>query len=479
MNTENVESERPRLFVSYSWTDQSHIDWVIQLATDLRNLGVEAIIDRWHLREGQDAHSFMESMVRSGDVTKAILVCDRKYVERANRREGGVGAESQIVTSTIFADVGQTKFVAIVKDSNDDGSPTLPNFLTSRIFIDFRIDELYADRLQQLVRWAFDKPLYREPEVGPRPAFLDEQVNFEPVRLTPLAGVGHNSSNTHSLVRFLEEVTRKKSDFNVEMNEGEPNDETIYKNMLSLTPIISQIVNELSQVLIDREMTDIEIDVALDYLSSIFNNYEKGPTSWSSDATKFFGQFILTTAVGRIVRYRRFDTARTLLASKVLKMNHGGMTAETKSLGRLNSYIESLEARNSRLKANRASIHSDLIREVCDLCKIDFAEYMQADLILYFSEASRGGRWWPDSLLYATDSHGAFPWFAKAIEPRLRHDLMSLIGVQDKASLERLIASIDSGSIQVIRWRNAFSTVDTKALANLTEILASYEPESS
>ena len=167
MHTENVESEPPRLFVSYSWTDQSHIDWVIQLATDLRNLGVEAIIDRWHLREGQDAHSFMESMVRSGEITKAILVCDRKYVERANRREGGVGAESQIVTSTIFADVGQTKFVAVVKDSNDDGSPTLPNFLTSRIFIDFRNSELYADRLQQLVRWAFDKPLIASQKLGP------------------------------------------------------------------------------------------------------------------------------------------------------------------------------------------------------------------------------------------------------------------------------------------------------------------------
>jgi SEFIR domain len=130
---ESSESQRPKLFVSYSWTDPAHIDWVIQLATDLCNLGVEAIIDRWHLREGQDAHSFMESMVRSGEVNKAILVCDRKYVDRANSREGGVGAESQIVTSTIFADVGQTKFVAVIRESNDDGSPTLPNFLTSRI----------------------------------------------------------------------------------------------------------------------------------------------------------------------------------------------------------------------------------------------------------------------------------------------------------------------------------------------------------
>jgi hypothetical protein len=51
------------------------------------------------LREGQDAHSFMEQSVRGDEINKTILVCDRKYVERANKREGGVGAESQVVTA--------------------------------------------------------------------------------------------------------------------------------------------------------------------------------------------------------------------------------------------------------------------------------------------------------------------------------------------------------------------------------------------
>ncbi len=462
------------MFVSYSWTDQAHIDWVIQLATDLRNLGVETIIDRWHLREGQDAHSFMESMVRSGEVTKAILVCDRKYVDRANARKGGVGAESQIVTATIFADVGQTKFVAVVRESNEDGSPALPNFLTSRIFVDFRDDSLYSERLQQLVRWAFDKPLYHEPEVGPRPAFLDDQVNFDPIRISPIGGLGHNSDNARNLVRFLEEATRQKADFSVEMSKDEPNDETVYKNIMSLGSVINQVLSELSDVLMERELEIVQIDRMSDYLSAIFNNYDKGPTSWSADVTKFFGQFILTAVVSRIIKYRRFHTAQTLLASKLLQTRYGGITAEAKSLGRLNEYLNSLEARNGRLNANRVSLHADIIKEMCSISKIDFVEYMQADLILYFSESIKSERWWPDSLIFAADSHGAFPWFAKAVEPGLRQGLMSLINVRDKTTLENLIGLIDSGAIPAVRWRSAFSTVDVKALANLNAILASY-----
>lgn len=103
---------QPKLFISYSWTSATHVEWVMQLATDLRTNGVDAIIDQWHLKEGQDAHSFMEQMVRDEKIEKVILVCDKKYVDRANSREGGVGVESQVITQKIYGDVSQTKFVA-------------------------------------------------------------------------------------------------------------------------------------------------------------------------------------------------------------------------------------------------------------------------------------------------------------------------------------------------------------------------------
>lgn len=470
----NAPAPHPKLFVSYSWTDHAHIEWVLQLATDLRGLGVETIIDRWHLREGQDAHSFMETMVRSGEVNKAILVCDKKYVERANTRTGGVGAESQIVTSNIFADVEQTKFVGVIRESDDLGQPLLPNFLTSRVYIDFRDDEAYSERLQQLVRWAYDKPLYREPEIGPRPAFLDEQVDFEPIRVRSIAGLGHNSNALRGFLGFLGEAARQKSDFTVQMTEDEPNDETVYRSILSLGSIISQFLNELTIVVEARDLDAVEVDALSDYFSEIYKNYRKGPTSWSADVTKFYGQFVVTAVIGRFLKFRRFSSAKRLLTIGILKSSFESVTAESASLGTLNEYLRSLEGRNQRLGLNRLSIQSDLIRELCGIVKIEFVEYMQADLVIYVHESTKEGRWWPDSLLYATESSGSFPIFARAVEPSLRDDLLDLMGVAGKESLQVLINKLASGEIEPVRWQSPFSTVDIRRLANLDKVMTSY-----
>jgi hypothetical protein len=44
----------PKVFISYSHDSQEHKKWVLDLATRLRNNGVDAIIDQWELRAGDD-----------------------------------------------------------------------------------------------------------------------------------------------------------------------------------------------------------------------------------------------------------------------------------------------------------------------------------------------------------------------------------------------------------------------------------------
>ena len=65
----------PKLFISYSWTSEDHERWVIALATSLREAGVDVVLDKWDLREGQDAHHFMEQMVSNPEITKVAMIC--------------------------------------------------------------------------------------------------------------------------------------------------------------------------------------------------------------------------------------------------------------------------------------------------------------------------------------------------------------------------------------------------------------------
>ncbi len=77
------------MFISYSWTSDDHQKWVIQLASELVGSGVNVILDKWDLIEGNYAIAFMEQMVINPEIKKVLLICDKKYVEKANQRKGG------------------------------------------------------------------------------------------------------------------------------------------------------------------------------------------------------------------------------------------------------------------------------------------------------------------------------------------------------------------------------------------------------
>lgn len=166
----------PRVFVSYSWSSVEHQEWVIDLAKDLVANGVDVVLDKWSLREGQDKYHFMEQMVADPTVKKVILVCDRRYEEKADSREGGVGTESQIVSKEIYESVAQTKFVAVVTEYDNDGNPCTPAFFKSRVYIDMSTPSKRYESLEQLLRWIYDKPLHEKPALGRRPSFLEREA---------------------------------------------------------------------------------------------------------------------------------------------------------------------------------------------------------------------------------------------------------------------------------------------------------------
>jgi TIR domain len=81
--------EIPKAFISYSWDNESHKRWVIELGTRLRGDGVDLILDEWHLHPGDQAPAFMERAIRESDFV--LIICTPGYKRRADSRQGGVG----------------------------------------------------------------------------------------------------------------------------------------------------------------------------------------------------------------------------------------------------------------------------------------------------------------------------------------------------------------------------------------------------
>lgn len=154
----------PSVFVSYSHDSAQHKKWVLDLATTLRNRGVDAILDQWDLKPGDDLPEFMERNLASADY--AVMICTKRYVERANAGTGGVGYEKMIMTAASLEKISGNNVIPVVREK---GEPPVPTFLSTKLYIDFSDDEEIEYSLDELLRLVLDAPLYEKPQIGASP----------------------------------------------------------------------------------------------------------------------------------------------------------------------------------------------------------------------------------------------------------------------------------------------------------------------
>ncbi|RYE20687.1 MAG: hypothetical protein EOP45_10645, partial [Sphingobacteriaceae bacterium] len=203
-----------KVFISYSWSSIEHDDWVLSLAHQLIGDGVNVVLDKWDLKEGQDKFHFMESMVTSPDIDKVLMICDKKYADKADNRSGGVGTETQIITPQIYNQTNQAKFIPIVAEVDQNNQPYLPAYLKSLIYIDLSTTEKHTLEYEKLLRNIYNRPSLNKPKLGTAPAYLfeDSPVTFKTTSLIR----GMNSQ----LERFPERINLFAKDFLTEFDRN-------------------------------------------------------------------------------------------------------------------------------------------------------------------------------------------------------------------------------------------------------------------
>lgn len=154
----------PRAFISYSHDSMVHKQWVLMLATRLREAGVDAILDLWELQPGADLPAFMEKNLVAAD--RVIMVCTDNYVAKANAGTGGVGYEKMIVTADLLKSIDSNKMVPIIRQG---GTHNVPTFLRSKVFLDFSREEQFEFSFDELTRTLHNAPLYVKPPIGDKP----------------------------------------------------------------------------------------------------------------------------------------------------------------------------------------------------------------------------------------------------------------------------------------------------------------------
>ena len=164
----------PKAFISYSHDTLDHKKWVLELAIRLRNNGIDAILDQFELKPGDDLPHFMETNLAASD--NIIMICTDKYVQKANQGEGGVGYEKMIITSNLMKKINENKIIPIIRQNQ---TVEVPTFLKTKLYINFSKKDEFEYSYDDLVRTIHKSPLFKKTPVGNNPFQAVERQELE------------------------------------------------------------------------------------------------------------------------------------------------------------------------------------------------------------------------------------------------------------------------------------------------------------
>lgn len=167
-----LQRKNPVVFISYSWDDEEHKEWVLKFSADLRTNGIITILDRYFLKPGSNSSVFMEQSIEKAE--KVLIIFTEKYKEKASNRTGGVGVEYSMMSIDLYnAIAGNTKYIPVLRRGTLETSiplsirPYIASYMTN--------DDEYNDKLKELIHAIFDQTVISAPSIGEIPDYIKEK----------------------------------------------------------------------------------------------------------------------------------------------------------------------------------------------------------------------------------------------------------------------------------------------------------------
>jgi len=456
--------DEPKIFISYSWTDQAHQELVKHWADRLVADGIDVILDIYDLKEGDDKYAFMETMVTDSAVTHVLVICDRAYSEKANARKAGVGTESQIISGEVYEKVKQSKFIPIVCEFEDDGEPVLPTFMKSRMWINFSSSEAENDNWEKLVRLLYGKPQNVKPKKGKTPSFITSDTPIP----TSEAYAKFNSlkqavlQDKKGLKRYRRDFIESCISYADDLRVRErPEVESLGEKVLEDCGKLKAVRDHLCDwVLLESEISDeTEFSESLvDVLEKLRELKSRPPeiNLWSEswfDAHSVFVYETFLYIVAALLRSGAYRALNEIFTSHYLipkSDSHGPSNFELfDCFYGYSDALQSVLVPDQRLHAPAA----ELIKRQADREDIPFSEIRQAELLtLLMSYITPETNWYPGTLHYSPHGNG-YPFFVRAAQHKHFIKLSKITGISDADKLREKVKE-GHDRLETNQWRN-------------------------
>lgn len=458
-----MRNNTPQVFISYCRQPEENLIRTQQLAEHLARNGVYVVIDLWDLKDGQDKNAYMESMVTDPTMDKVLMVCNKDYVEKADRRKGGVGAESTIISAELYESMEQDKFIPVIFDKDENGKAYVPVFAKSRIYIDLSGDN-YDEGFDQLLRDIYGKPKFNRPPLGEMPTYLkaDTPSYLKTAGMVDAIqnAISRESKRTLTIIdNYLETFLNAVPEYRVMATRAFPNKEiveVVENGINSIQVLKNDFISFMSATAKTEYCTS---ELFIDFFERLLQSYEdhdiellegSDQQSYLNDIFRFFNYELFLSFVVVMVNNNRFDVVSDIVRTTFCIVSpRRFIQAESRTYRRFQCYIGTLNRiKHDITNSNRVSISADQIRQYATILK--FEDLIKADILLYYLSLIVPGDsyfdtyWYPDLSVYNRDAE-IYPRLASK---RYFEKFKRLFNVNDVDSFKKIIASVQEPNIR-------------------------------
>lgn len=453
------EAIEPKVFISYSWSNQEHQDWVRDLAEKLMANGVNTVLDIWDFKEGQDKYDFMESMVKDEKINKVLVICDKAYSTKADDRAGGVGTETQIISSELYEQVKQTKFIPIVVEVDSEGKPYLPVFLKARKYINLS-NTANSDDFEVLLRAIFDKPLHKKPPLGKKPSFLEEEsvkiITSGKYHLLRDAIEKDKPILKGLLSDFIDDACELIKSEYIESFKTNEYDEEVLASITRVTPFKDQFCNIIDLLCKYNKVEYVEeffrfFEELMPYME--FYGDSGRYMKCQFDNIRFVLRESFITMLAILIKNKEFKTVNAFITRPYLLKSPRNSTKNV-TFSEINKSITSLDdIRKKRLNLEKFSVANDLLTERATYKGIGVNQICEVDFILWFNAiCNNRDYWWPGSMVYLGRWDPELENFVRAESKDFFEKFKVVLNVKSKSELEEKFKKIKENE-DLSKWR--------------------------
>jgi hypothetical protein len=151
------DKKSPVCFISYAWGKSESEKWVITLAKDLQNSGIDVLLDRWHSGPGSSISRYIEK-IETSDFALVIGTPELAKKYKNTHSDAVVSAELSLINTKIRQPkrFGRNVIPILLKG---ESAQVFTPFLQDLVFLDFRSQYQYFSNLFELIWRLYELPI--------------------------------------------------------------------------------------------------------------------------------------------------------------------------------------------------------------------------------------------------------------------------------------------------------------------------------